>query len=530
MQIFLVLLLLLWGLSAAHASEERRAAHWFVFGKSHLVFDRYGCSPRIDSSPALSGTVLACLADTNGELAVRLEGNTFISGSGAILADTLPRYLNISSLTTFGWRTVIIPKPGSDNFIAFSIRNELNKPRTLYYREISFTKMRTVAVGAILPDSAVTDFCIVENAARIGYWLVMSFVRSDVVASVPVTTAGVEATPKQVVMNNLPHTRSDFGGDVLNFSPDGKTVARVTLSRNVLLYDYDLATGVCSNERSVSLPGTSRYDTEFSPDGSKLFVNLSGAGVWIVQLDLSRRTAADIQASVADVARHAETAYWTEGDIQLAPNGRIYFAAPVVVRTVGSVKDTNYYLGEIACPNEPGIACQPDIFAIKLRVQYDLPRFVYTWFNQERTFGSDESKRYILCEGEAFAPLPTLLNCAQGYWLAPDMQRLQVVAIPAVQPADSGVYLFIQYRCGDTAVSSHNLVVSALITPKITLSAPMLCAGDSVIARIDGMFSDILWDNGTQGAAAVYRTAGVHTVSYMANGCVGTGVVCYRKV
>ena len=416
---------------------------------------------------------------------------------------------------------MIIPKPGSDNFITFSIRNESNKPRSLFYREVSFSEGRTVAFGEILPDSNVTDYAIVENEDRTGYWLVVTVADSATVFSIPITANGIG---RQYVVNTLAATGNDFGGDVINFSPDGKTMARVTLQYNILLYDYDLTTGHCTNERAIRLPGSSRTDTEFSPDGSKLYVNLSSYGVWIVQIDLSRKTITGIEASVTDVVRHDETAYWTEGDIQLAPNGHLYFAAPVMIRTVNGVTDTNYYLGEIACPNAPGLLCQPDPFAVKLRVQYDLPRFVFTWFDHQKTFGSNEIQRHTLCEGTAFAPHPTLINCSSAYWILPNgqIQATTGLVLQKITPSDAGEYRYVQYRCTDTVVSVQTLEVIAKITPEITLSAASLCKGDSVLASIAGNFDEVTWDNGVKGASAYYSVSGTHTVSFVHKGCAGT--------
>lgn len=520
MKTTLGIVLLLLGYCSAIAGEQNRAAHWFIQGNAHLVFDSQACLPHIDSTVKFS-SVHACLADTNGKMIVRLEGDKFIRQDGAVILDTLPRYLN-APLAFYNWNSMIIPKPGSDNFIAFNIRREANKPFRLFYREISFAEGRTVAFGEILPDSNVSDYAIVENADRTGYWLVVTVSDSVTVFSIPITANGVEE--QQVVANRLAATRGDFGGDIINFSPDGKTMARVSLQYNILLYDFDLTTGQCTNERTIRLPGVSRDDAEFSPDGSKLYVNLSSYGVWIVQIDLSRKTIADIEASVTDVVRYDETAYWTEGDIQLAPNGHLYFAAPVMIRTVNGVRDTNYYLGEIACPNAAGTLCNADPFAIKVRVQYDLPRFVFTWFDQLRTFGSDEEQRHTLCEGTVFAPHPTLINCSTGYWILPNgqIQTTAGLVLQNIKSSDAGDYRYVQYRCTDTVVSVQRLEVLQKLTPDVTLSAKSFCKGDSVLASIPNSFDDVTWDNGTKGTAAYYSESGTHTVSFVYKGCAGS--------
>ena len=89
------ILLLLLGYYAVVAGEQNHAAHWFIQGNVHLVFDRQICRPYVDSTVKLS-RVHACLSDTNGRMSVRLEGEKFIRQDGAVVPDTLPLYLKSS--------------------------------------------------------------------------------------------------------------------------------------------------------------------------------------------------------------------------------------------------------------------------------------------------------------------------------------------------------------------------------------------------------------------------------------------------
>ena len=136
----------------------------------------------------------------------------------------------------------------------------------------------------------------------------------------------------------------------------------------VLLADFNLATGTVSNITQVpnSVFGASptnfegNYDAEWSPDGSKLYINKlrssNGTGGRVYQYDLNNPGNAPVLVYNAGANNSLVAA-----GIKLAPDNVIYF----VRRDVGLGFQ---YLGGIANPNAAGMACNPQAIGMNLNV------------------------------------------------------------------------------------------------------------------------------------------------------------------
>jgi len=128
------------------------------------------------------------------------------------------------------------------------------------------------------------------------------------------------------------------------------------------LFNFDKQTGIVSFPQFI-FEAQDMYSLEFSPDDSKLYISFRFGNT--LQFDLAAGRLLDIQNSVHYLN-------YNGGNIQLAPNGRIY------VTNSGLA-----YLDEIQFPNLAGAACNQVQFGVNLQgaaSQFGLPSFVQSIF------------------------------------------------------------------------------------------------------------------------------------------------------
>lgn len=198
-----------------------------------------------------------------------------------------------------------------------------------------------------------------------------------------ITASGVVSTPViSQIGPTIPtsgYRRNSIG--YMKASPDGSRIAVAheeigslpggeSLGTGMVrLYDFDVTTGVVSNDQQL-VGGVSPYGVEFSSDSKKLYTTYR-VGVTpsmaIGQFDLD---ATDIPASQIKVFEDTENLY----ALQLGPNGKIYCAVP-----------SQNALGVIQNPEVSGTGCNFVINGQSLSPNtwstLGLPPFITSFFN-----------------------------------------------------------------------------------------------------------------------------------------------------
>ncbi len=205
----------------------------------------------------------------------------------------------------------------------------------------------------------------------------------------------------------------------LKASPDGTklAIAHNTISNipnrqspgGLLIYDFDAATGIVTNEASLNIDNGNPYGVEFSPSNDILYAsidfidgNTPPRPSIISQFDL---TAADISASRFDIASNSS------GALQLAPNGKIYHS-----------NFGNTSLNAIDNPNGLGVNSNfiPNAQPLAGRIStFGLPPFIQSLFNETiDIINSDNSLStdIALCEGNSFTFRVPLFSGATYSW------------------------------------------------------------------------------------------------------------------
>jgi gliding motility-associated-like protein len=125
----------------------------------------------------------------------------------------------------------------------------------------------------------------------------------------------------------------------MSYSPVTGKLSMLYGSFNVALFDFDAATGVLSNFVNVPLPAVpfclEYYSSEFSPDGTKLYIGGGYGQNHLVQVDLANSNFVTIIAT----GNGGNT-------LKLGPDGKIY----------GQILYTSN-IGIVNNPNNPGLSC-----------------------------------------------------------------------------------------------------------------------------------------------------------------------------
>jgi len=216
-------------------------------------------------------------------------------------------------------------------------------------------------------------------------WLLVPMVWPQQIWAMPITKDGIDSndairSPCGYQRGFLSYPQEDATSDYIGefkVSTDAKQVAVVGgLRGRIALYDFDVVTGLLTNEREISpdrykkdsldkyglleyLDGP--YGIEFSPDSKKLYVTYiqyNGIGAYLytenfnpdsargelVQFDITLPTADAIRNSITTIVPMSYENRF--GGLQLAPNGKIYIA-----------QRGHSFVSSIDNPNAAGAAC-----------------------------------------------------------------------------------------------------------------------------------------------------------------------------
>jgi hypothetical protein len=163
----------------------------------------------------------------------------------------------------------------------------------------------------------------------------------------------------------------DIYGELI-ISNKGDLIANTNpQSGRIELYSFNRCNGELNDYKLVETKMPFNINGCFSPDGTKLYTTGTIAaresdGEMVVQYDLIN--------SIVDTLFYAssDTAQFFLGDIKSSPHGKIYLSAahilvPIQGDTVADMPVVyNKNLSIINKPNEPGVACQLEMFSVPL--------------------------------------------------------------------------------------------------------------------------------------------------------------------
>ena len=334
------------GWVTGHAQSTNKV--WTFGWGAGLDFNTSPATPIFSGVHALEG--VASVSNSAGQLLMSAYGDTVYNKLHSPMANGG----GILGALVYGSCTqgvLIVPKPGSTTqYYLFTLEGLSDGIYTgrLFYNLVDMTLAG--GLGDVVAtekrvqiDTALGEKLIAVAGTCNNVWVLVIPSSGKEVHAFEVTASGVHATPV-VSPLPLPATSGDYDFGVLKATRNGKKLVASNYNlRRYDMFDFDNATGIVSGPTLIisSSTGSSSYGACFSPDDSKLYVTFDS----LFQYDLSLSSAAAIQNSAVGLS-HSIIAGSLSGDMQIAPDGKIYLATQNAT-----------FLSTIDFPNQAGTGC-----------------------------------------------------------------------------------------------------------------------------------------------------------------------------
>jgi len=325
---------------ASIAFGQRSASQWY-FGKG-AGLDFNDGRPVVLGNGGLNTTEgSASIANaTTGEILFYTEGENIFSRFNIPMDNGQDIAGSISSTQS----SLIIPQPGNNRLYYVFTADEAQAYQTNGFGNgINYS---IVDIGLPSSFSIVTEKnkLVLDNGSEkisgvlaangVDYWMVTH--KEDAFYAYKITAAGVSTTP---VISTIGPDVDDFENirGSLKLSPDGTKLAiahcffEPQFGGRAILYDFDNASGVVSNEEVLSTDLV-YYGTDFSANSSKVY--FSGKTKTSTTTDDIVVEQYDVNAGSVASSRFTLSTYNNDllsdlgGMLQLALDGRIYHAQP----------------------------------------------------------------------------------------------------------------------------------------------------------------------------------------------------------
>jgi len=422
-------------------TAQKEAAVWYFGSYAGLDFNTTGAPPTKLYDGKLN-TLEGCasIADATGQLLFYVGASDPNPPSGSPAVGKLTVWNKNHNVMPSGdnaligdvsatQAAMIVPKPGDSNiYYVFSVPANSSSQHRIFFYEIDMSldsgNGDIVGTGTQLGTAFFVEKITAVKGNGNFYWIICYGGTSDnsynSFYAFKLDATGVNTTP---VISASGLSAVNDGRGSLKVSASGTKIALANVgARNLNLYDFDVTTGVVSNR--VNLPplpntasgyvyGKAPYGLEFSLTGNKLYCSYYNGGsssqdINLVQYDLTNANARSLIFEVRD-----GTGF--RGALQMAIDGKIYFARPKRYITSNTNDSGSLKLGAINNPEAVGAACNYNDNAVLfnanvvgpsgtlaspsdfVRVQEGLPPFIQSFFNVSIVYQQDNS----VCEGNS---------------------------------------------------------------------------------------------------------------------------------
>lgn len=449
------LILILLGIAPLSLLGQGETANWYFGNGAGVRFNNDGTVVPLDDGRLNTFEGCASISDPFGNLLFYTDGIWVFDRNHEVMPNGGGLYGDPSSTQS----AIIVQKPNDPNIhYIFTVDTSTfeNDPNFgLNFSEVDMSLNGgngdvTVKNTNLLNFSSEKITAVVKDCLDKSIWVVVLGTENDgfgplnTYYAYEVTDAGINTTPVESTFANL--AIQDARG-YLKFSPDGAILASANSASGLYLYDFDVATGILSNQQLIPViaPNKFPYGIEFSPNQRFLYVHTSnnapaaqigGHSSSLLQYDL---TAPDIAISEIEIDRRSVF----RGALQLGQNGKIY-------RTIAENYFTGTpFLGVIDNPNELGTAANYIHNAISLNGRngtQGLPPFIQSFFDRIELIKNADgstSTSLTVCVGENFTLEAENIPNAVYAWEKDGMPLSNSSNLLIVDPAavsDSGRY------------------------------------------------------------------------------------------
>ncbi len=411
---FFIILLLL----SFNVFSQQEAANWYFGYGAGMEFNlSNGTIDILNDGQLSTNEGCSAISDRFGNLLFYSDGSTVWNRNHEIMLNGSGLFGDASSTQS----AIIVPKPDDEDiYYIFTVDNALdglNKGFNYSIINMSLDGGLGSVTGKninLLPICSEKISAVLKDCINKSIW-VITFASSTGNSPFFNSFHAFEVNNSGVNTNSVVSTFGISINDIrgyLKLSPDGKKLANANSQNGLYLYDFDVDSGVVSNQIPLNISTSSNkpYGIEFSPNSQLLYVHSSNDYFnqqepfenndpanhrsTLSQFDLSQ---ANIQST--EVTLDDRSLY--RGGLQLGPDGRIYRALSA------TYLNGLPYLGVINNPNNLGLACDYQHNAINLAPNTSsqgLPPFIQSIFNTQIDIIQNgvSTTNLDLCGGETY--------------------------------------------------------------------------------------------------------------------------------
>ncbi len=513
-------------LTLSNLLSQNETVNWYFGNQAGIQFSIPGYAPSAVTDGHLS-TLEGCAAisDQEGNLLFYTDGVTVWNKDHEVM----PNGIGLTGHESTTQSALIVPVPlDLDKYYIFTLDYQA-QDNGLRYSMVDMAldggkgDVYDKNIELLYPCSE--KMTAVRHSNGIDYWVIVHGWLNNTYSAYRITPEGIG---EQVTtdIGSVYEDDSWASAGYLKASPDGETIASVLRrEQKIEVFSFDRSTGELSSFRTLNTeePGT-LYGTEFSQDGSKLYVSsIFGNRSTIYQFDMS--------APDPDVSR--EEVFHDDGSsgrinlyaMQSGPDGKIY--ASVFQKA---------FLAVINEPNLGGAACDFRLNGIDLsgrQCEAGLPNMLNDYFNFEFSFEPEE----VFCVGDDaefsvnFSASALTLSKLNYRWEDSGGSILaenEPLTLSDLQIDDSGIYQLI-IELGQN-VYEHNFEITVMPYPatKIKIVNEEPCSGDPIELAADPLDPelDYIWSTGDKGGSVIVSESGTYSLlSVNSAGCSSTATI-----
>ena len=466
------ILILCFALISFNAFSQQEAANWYFGFGAGMQFNTNGTITVVDDGMLSTNEGCSSISDENGNLLFYSDGTTVWNRLHNVMQNGTGLFGDSSSTQS----AIIVQKPNDLNiYYIFTVDNAIDGNNFgLNYSEVDMTldgglgavtsknlnllPICSEKISAVLKDCITKSIWVITFASETG-----SATSYGAFHAFEVTDFGVN---NNAVVSNFNLNITDARG-YLKLSPDGTKLANANASGGLYLYDFDVNTGIVSNQQPLVINTSSArpYGVEFSPNNQFLYVhssndyfnqqnpsennNPANHSSTLTQFDV---TALNVQAT--EFTLDQRQLY--RGGLQLGPDGKIY-------RALSATYSTGLpFLGVINNPNAQGAASnyQHDVIDLSPNnSSQGLPPFTQSLFNEQIDIIQNgiSSVNLDLCTGDTYTLVADDIPGATYTWTA-NGNPLTESDFDLIVDQPGHYEVFIDQNNGDCAIEGQAFV------------------------------------------------------------------------
>lgn len=464
-------------------NAQKQANIWY-FGYGAGIDFNSGSPVAITDGKLSTDEGCASVADDSGAILFYTDGVKVYNKNHTLMPNGSGLLGNFSSTQS----SIVVPLPGSKTIYYIFTVDFLGNRNGLQYSIVDITKdggNGDVTIKNVkLYDPACEKITAVLHKNEKDFWIISHKFKSDEFVAYQLTGTGLNTTPIITAVGEVHGGLVENTRGYMKVSPDGSTLALACDYCNFIeILDFNNATGAITNPRKLAF--TKPYGIEFSPNNRYLYVSSWASPGYIVQLDISKSTAAAIKSSEVQIASINNV--YSLNALQLGPDGKIYIAT------------YKNYLNAITDPNELGVSCNYITNYVDLNGKqsaFGLPTYIQSFFNLPlityKNICFKDSTKFILSHDKVDSISWDFGDPSSGN--KNTSKSLKAFHIYS----DSGTFIVrtIVYfgAAKDTAFTNVKIV-----KPNFSLgNDTTLCSGGTLLLRVNNNALNTIWHDGSK--------------------------------